>query len=138
LLIKLGTKELLHNVVQAMSSHDIELVASAVRCLAAFFQTDERDIFRITREEGYLLKAQILLHMNDIGTNLQKEVLWGLSNFVCDGKESTKAFVEHQDLTRKVIELNSSEIFVFRNESCWVLGNAIDEANVEDLKILWN
>ena len=65
-------------------------------------------------------------------------MLWGLSNFVCDGKESTKAFVEHQELTSKVIELNSSEIFNIRGESLWVLGNAMDEANVEDLRILWN
>jgi hypothetical protein len=138
-LVKLGTEEILTNVVLALRSTNQNLVIAAVRCLAGFFQTEEKAIFNITREQGYLQDAQNLLYRaeDDLDTNTRKEVLWGLSNFVCDGTESTQAFVAHSLLTKKVIEMNSSEIYVLRNESCWVLFNAMDEMNVADQKILW-
>ena len=76
--------------------------------------------------------------MDNLGANFTKEVLWTLASFVCDGKESGTAFVDHPQLTQKVIDLNSSEIHNIRHESCWVIGNFMDEANVEDLQKFWD
>lgn len=121
----------MRNVLDGMSSPNIDLCTIATRVLSNTFNTRNIIASKTALELGYF--NRIVPCLNRSGQDeVVKEALWGLSNLVADGAHISFKFWSENLVVNRIMVLSSSSNWILRAEATWVLTNAIRMSSEEE------
>jgi len=117
----------------------------ALTMMANFFRIEDGNVCEKAIAYGYFNKVEAVLYKASVySTELIKQCLWGLSNMVAETPQMAMKFFDEKMLVKRVCFLGSSDQFVIRGETNWVLSNAITmiakegSGSFDNLKKVWD
>ena len=119
-------------LVSLMASKDHAIYSPALTIVSQCFSLDEPRLIDTGLGAGVLDHYHSLLCSSD--TALIANALWGLSNITASTQAHVSTFFSHDSLLNQVLTLMSHPHERIRGEALWVICNAVNSAETNHLK----